>query len=160
MPSDDVTVPLASTLVVAVSWWLPAWQQRAEFPDVYGLCLQRTTMKHFCRVPTRLTHCYHAQQQLHCPLGFYITCGGLMVAACMAAKYGISRHVQLVPPAQHHEILLQSSNRPNTLLPCPATTSLSPWLLHYLWWSHGGCLHCSKVRNMQSCTACASSSPR
>jgi hypothetical protein len=93
-PSNNVTAPLASTLLVA-----------AEFPDLYGLCLQRTTMKHFCRVPTGLTHCYHAQQQLHCPLGFYITCGGLMVAAYMAAECGISRRVRLVPPANHHESL-------------------------------------------------------
>jgi hypothetical protein len=159
MPSSKVTVPLASTLLVVVSWWLPTLQQSAAFPELYGLCFQPTTMKHFCRVPTGLTHCYHAQRRRHCPLGFYITCGGLMVAACMAAKYGISRRVRLVPSAQHHEILLQSSNRPYALLPCPAATSLSPWLLHYLWRSHGGCLHGSKVRNLQSCTACASSAP-
>jgi hypothetical protein len=159
MPSNNVTAPLASTLLVAVSWWLPAWQQSAEFPDLYSLCLQRTTMKHFCRVPTGLTHCYHAQQQLHCPLGFYNTCGSLMVAACMAAECGISRLVQLVPPAHHHETLLQSSNRPNALLVCPVTTSLPPWLLHYLWQSHGDSLHGSRVRNFQTCTACASSRP-
>jgi hypothetical protein len=188
MPSNNVTAPLASTLNLVVSWWLPTWQQSAEFPDLYGLCLQRTIMKHFrrvptglthcyhaqqqrhcplgffitcgslmvaayisaecgicrlvrrvppahhhehfCRVPTGLTHCYHAQRQRHCPLGFYSTCGGLMVAACMAAICGISRVVWLVPPAHHHETLSPSSNRPNTLLPCPATTSLPPWLLH------------------------------
>jgi hypothetical protein len=159
MPSNNVTAPLASTLNVVVSWWLPTWQQSAEFPDLHGLCLQRTTMKHFCRVPTRLTHCYHAQQQRHCPLGFYITCGGLVVAACTPAECGISRRVRLVPPAHHHETLLQSSNRPNALLPCPATTSLSPWLLHYVWRSRGGSLHASRVRNFQTCTACASSAP-
>jgi hypothetical protein len=160
MPSNNVTAPLASTLLVAVSRRLPTWQQSAEFPDLYSLCLQRTTMKHFCRVPTGLTHCYHAQQQLHCPLGFYITCGGLMVAAYMAAECGISRRVRLVPPAHHHETLLQSSNWLNALLPCPATLSLSPWLLHYLWQSQGGCLHGSRVRNFQTCTACASSAPQ
>jgi hypothetical protein len=159
MPSNNVTAPLASTLLVEVSWWLPTWKQSAEFPDAYGLCLQRTTMINFCRVPTGLTHCYQAQKQLHCPLGLYITCGGLMVAAYMAAKCGICRLVRLVPPAHHHETLLQSSNRPNALLPSPATTSLPPWLLHYLWWSHGGCLHISRVRNLQTCTACASSAP-
>jgi hypothetical protein len=147
MPSNNVTAPLASTLNLVVSWWLPTWQQSAEFPDLYGLCLQRTTMKHFRRVPTGLTHCYHAQQQRHCPLGFYITCGGLMVAAYMAAKCGISRVVRLVPPAHHYETLLQSSNRPNALQPCPATTSLPPWLLHYMWWSHGRSLHCSMPSN-------------
>jgi hypothetical protein len=159
MPSNNFTAPLASTILVAVSWWQPTWQQSAEFPDVYGLCLQRTTMKRFCRVPTGLTHCYHAKQQLHCPLGFYNTCGGLMVAAYMAAECGISRLVQLVPPAHHYETLLQSSKRPNALLPCPATTSLPPWLLNYLWRSHGGSLHGSRVRNFQTCTACASSAP-
>jgi hypothetical protein len=161
MPSNNFTAPLASTLLVAVSWWQPAWQQSAEFPDVYS---QRTTMKHFFRVPTGLTHCYHAQQQLHCPFGCYITCDGLIVAAYMAAECGISRLVQLVPPAHHHETLLQSSNRPNALLPCPPTTSLPPWLLHYLWRSHGGSLHGGslhggRVRNFQTCTACASSTP-
>jgi hypothetical protein len=159
MPSNNFTVPLASTLLVAVSWWLPTWQQSAEFPDLYGLCLQRTTMKHFCRVPTGVTHCYHAQKQLHCPLGFYITCGGLMEAAYMAAECGISRVIWLVPPAHHNETLLQSSNRPNALPPCPATTSLSSWLVHYLWRSHGGSLHGSKVRNFLTCKACASSAP-
>jgi hypothetical protein len=157
MPSNNVTAPLASTLLVVVSWWLPTLQQSAEYAELYGLCLQLTTMKHFRRVPTGLTHCYHAQRRRHCPLGFYISCGGLMVAACMAAKGGISRRVRLVPPAHHHETLLQSSNKTNALLPCPATTSLPPWLLHYLWRSHGGSLHGSKVRNFQTCTACASS---
>jgi hypothetical protein len=159
MPSNNFTAPLASTILVAVSWWQPAWQQSAECPDLYSLCLPRTTMKHFCRVPTGLTHCYHAEQQRHCPLGFYNTCGRLMVAACMAAECGISRHVQLVPPAHHHETLLQSFNRPNALLPCPVTTSLPPWLLHHLWQSHDGSLHGSRVRNFQTCTACASSRP-
>jgi hypothetical protein len=159
MPRNNFTASLASTLLVAVSWWQPTWQQSAEFPEVYGLCLQHTTMKRFCRVPTGLTHCYHAQQQLHCPLCFYNTCGGLMVAACMAAECGISRRVRLVPPAHHHETLLQSSNRPNALLPCQATTSLPPWLLHYLWRSHSGSLHGSRVRNFQTCTACAFSAP-
>jgi hypothetical protein len=93
------------------------------------------------------------------PPCFYNTCGSLMVAACMAAECGISRRVQLVPPAHHHETLLQNSNRPNALLPCPATTSLPPCLLHYLWRSHGGCLHGSRMRNFQTCTACASSAP-
>jgi hypothetical protein len=159
MPRNNFTDPLVSTFLVVVSWWLPTWQQSAEFPDLYGLCLQCTTMKHFCRVPTSLTHCYHAQQQRHCPLGFYNTCGGLMVAAYISAECGISRRVRLVPPAHHHETLLQSSNMPNASLSCPVTTSLPPWLLHYLWQSHGGSRHGSRVRNFQTCTACASSAP-
>jgi hypothetical protein len=81
--------------------WLPTWHQSAEFPDLYGLCLQRTTILHFPQAPTGLTHYSHAQEQVYCPLGFFITCGGLMV----------------------------------------------------------GCLHGSRVRNFQTCTACASSAP-
>jgi hypothetical protein len=49
----------------------------------------------------------------------------------------ISRLVRLVLPAHHHFTLSQSSNRPNALFSCPVTTLLPPWLLHYLWRSHG-----------------------
>jgi regulator of replication initiation timing len=33
----------------------------AKFPDLYGLCLQRTTILHFPTAPTGVTHCSHAQ---------------------------------------------------------------------------------------------------
>jgi hypothetical protein len=83
------------------------------------------------------------------------------LAACMAAECGISRLVQLVPPAHHHFTLSQSSNRRDALFSYPVTTLLPPWLLHYLWrlGLMVGCLHGSRVRNFQTCTACASSAP-
>jgi hypothetical protein len=81
------------------------------------------------------------------------------LAACMASECGISRLVRLVHPAHHHFTLSPSSNRPNALFSCPVTTLLPPWLLHSLWKSHGGCLHGIRVRNFQTCTACASSAP-
>jgi hypothetical protein len=71
------------------------------------------------------------------PLAYTLLVEVSWLAACMAAECGISRLVQLVPPAHHHFTLSQSSNRPNALFPCPVAILLPPWLLHYLWRSHG-----------------------
>jgi hypothetical protein len=53
----------------------------AEIADLYGLGLQRIAPLPRYQPLPGLSHHYYAQQHLQCPLGFYHTCGGLMVAA-------------------------------------------------------------------------------
>jgi hypothetical protein len=81
MPSNIFSAHLACTILAVVSWWLPRWQQTAEIADWYSLGLQRIAPLPRYRPLSGLSHHYHAQQHLQCPLGLYHTCGGLMVAA-------------------------------------------------------------------------------
>jgi hypothetical protein len=81
MPSNIFRAHLASTIPMVVSWWLPRWQRTAVIADLVRLGLQRIAPLPRYRPLPGVSHHYHAQQHLQCPLGFYHTCGGLMVAA-------------------------------------------------------------------------------
>jgi hypothetical protein len=140
MPSNICSAHLASPIPAVVSWWLPIWQWTAEIADLYDLGLQRIAPLPWYRPLPGLSHHYHAQQHLQCPLGFYHTCSGLMVAAYLAADCRNSRLVRLGPPAHCPITSVQTSTRLIASLPCPATSSVPTWLLPYLRWSHGGCL--------------------
>jgi hypothetical protein len=140
MPSNIFNAHLASPIPAVVSWWLPIWQRTAEIADLNGLSLQRIAPLPFQRALPVLSHHYYAQQHLQCPLGFSNTCGGLMVAAYMAADCRNSRLERLEPPALSSIAFPKSFTSLIASLPCQVTFSVSTWLLQYLRWSHGGCL--------------------
>jgi hypothetical protein len=153
MPSNIYSAHLASTIPAVVSWWLPIWQWTAEIADLNGLSLQPRAPLPFQRALPVLSHYYHAQQHLQCPLGFSNTCSGLMVAAYLAVDCRNSRLERLEPPAQSSIAFPKSFTSLIASLPCQVTSAVPTWLLQYLRWSHGGCLDGGGLQKFQIRTA-------